>query len=269
MLEAEWHARSHSQFLTGLVLTPLLLQSWSPMLATFWNTVAWTLSCEVVLYAAFPWLIRLPWPKAPSRLVAILLGLWALGLVPHTLYIFLNPDHLAGPIDRYSYGFWLRLLKYTPLSYICTFLAGVTLGKLQAGLVLTTRQRTLVACASLVALAAFFTTAAAHVPYILMHGGLLLPLFAALTVGLSGQNAIASVFSTRPLMLLGRASYALFLLHFNFINMLRTYRVPERLHLAAYDPWVSYAATMVLAVSAMYLVEGPARKAILGQQPPA
>jgi peptidoglycan/LPS O-acetylase OafA/YrhL len=269
MLEAEWHARSHSQFLTGLVLTPLLLQSWSPMLATFWNTVAWTLSCEVVLYAAFPWLIRLPWPKAPSRLVAILLGLWALGLVPHTLYIFLNPDHLAGPIDRYSYGFWLRLLKYTPLSYICTFLAGVTLGKLQAGLVLTTRQRTLVACASLVALAAFFTTAAAHVPYILMHGGLLLPLFAALTVGLSGQNAIASVFSTRPLMLLGRASYALFLLHFNFINMLRTYRVPERLHLAAYDPWISYAATMVLAVSAMYLVEGPARKAILGQQPPA
>jgi peptidoglycan/LPS O-acetylase OafA/YrhL len=107
------------------------------------------------------------------------------------------------------------------------------------------------------------------VPYILMHGGLLLPLFAALTVGLSGQNAIASIFSTRPLMLLGRASYALFLLHFNFINMLRTYHVPERLHLGAYDPWISYAATLVLAVSAMYLVEGPARKAILGQRAPA
>jgi hypothetical protein len=45
--------------------------------------------------------------------------------------------------------------------------------------------------------------------------------------------------------------------------------VPERLHLAAYDPWISYAATLVLAVAAMYLVEGPARKAILGQRAPA
>ena len=39
--------------------------------------------------------------------------------------------------------------------------------------------------------------------------------------------------------------------------------VPERLHLAAYDPWISYAATLVLAIAAMYFVERPARKAIL------
>ena len=269
MLQSEWHAHTHGEFLAGLIMTPLLLQSWSPTLATFWNTVAWTLSCEAVLYAAFPWIIRLPWPKAPGRLIALLLGIWALGLVPHTIYLLLNPDHLAGPVDRYSYGFWLRLLKYTPISYIFTFLAGVALGKLQIGLVLTPRRRTLVAFASLAALAAFFFTAVARVPYVLMHGGLLVPLFAALTLGLSGQNAIASIFSTRPLMLLGQASYALFLLHFNFINMLRTYRVPERLHLAAYDPWISYAATLVLAVSAMYLVEKPARLAILGQRAPA
>ena len=46
MLQAEWHARTHADFFTGLVLTPLLLQGWSPQLATFWNTVAWTLSAE-------------------------------------------------------------------------------------------------------------------------------------------------------------------------------------------------------------------------------
>jgi peptidoglycan/LPS O-acetylase OafA/YrhL len=32
---------------------------------------------------------------------------------------------------------------------------------------------------------------------------------------------------------------------------------------AAYDPWISYAATLALAVAAMYFVERPARKAIL------
>ena len=56
MLAAEWHARSHGAVLAGAILTPLLLQGWSPPLATFWNTVAWTLSCEAALYFAFPWI---------------------------------------------------------------------------------------------------------------------------------------------------------------------------------------------------------------------
>ncbi len=263
MLAQEWHARSHGDFVTGTVLTPLMLQSWSPMLATFWNTVAWTLSCEAALYFAFPWLVKLPWPKHPGRLLAVALGLWVVGLVPHTIYILLNPDHLPGPADRYSSGFWIRMLKYTPMAYICTFLAGMALAKVHAGLGLTPRQRALIAGASLLALGVFFATAVAHVPYILMHGGLLVPLFGALTVGLSGHNIFAAAFAWKPIELLGQASYALFLLHFNFLNMLRDNHVPEHLHLAAYDPWISYAATLVLAVAAMYFVERPARKAIL------
>jgi peptidoglycan/LPS O-acetylase OafA/YrhL len=263
MLVAEWHARSHTQFVEGVILTPLLLQGWSPSLATFWNTVAWTLSAEAAFYAAFPWLIRLPWPKSPGRLIALLLGLWALGLVPHTLYLITNPDHLPGPANRYSSGAWIRTLKYTPLAYACTFLAGIVLGRLQACLSVTARQRAQLAGASLAALALFFAFAVNRVPYILMHGGFLVPLFAALVIGLSGRNIFAAAFSWKPIELLGQASYALFLLHFNFINMLRFYHVPQRLHLAAYDPWVSYAATLVLAIAAMNLVEKPARRALL------
>ncbi|HEX3570072.1 MAG TPA: acyltransferase [Acidobacteriaceae bacterium] len=263
MLVVEYHAHSVGQFWAGVVLTPLLLQGWSPLLATFWNTVAWTLSCEAALYLAFPWIVKLPWPKTPGRLAALLIGIWGLGLVPHTLYIIFNPDHLPGPADRYSYGFWLRALKYTPLAYVCTFLAGVTLAKLQSALRISARQRSTVAALSLIGIAIFFATAVEHVPYVLMHGGLLVPMFSALVIGLSGQNLFASAFSVRPLMLLGQASYALFLLHFNFINLLREYRIPERLHLAALDPWLSYAATLVLAIAAMYLVESPARKLIL------
>jgi peptidoglycan/LPS O-acetylase OafA/YrhL len=130
-------------------------------------------------------------------------------------------------------------------------------------LTLSALHRTLVAGASLLAIALFFAAGIRHVPYVLMHGGFLVPLFGALVVGLSGQNFFASMFSWKPIELLGQASYALFLLHFNFINLLRNNHVPERLHLAAYDPWVSYAATLVLAIAAMYLVERPARRAIL------
>jgi peptidoglycan/LPS O-acetylase OafA/YrhL len=96
-----------------------------------------------------------------------------------------------------------------------------------------------------------------------MHGGLLVPLFAALVVGLSGQNIFAAFFAWKPIELLGQASYALFLLHFNFINLIRQYHLPERLHVAAFDPWISYAATIVLAFAAMHFVEKPARKALL------
>jgi peptidoglycan/LPS O-acetylase OafA/YrhL len=266
MLGAEWHARSHGQFLEGVILSPLLLQGWNPQLATFWNTVAWTLSCEAAFYFAFPWLIRLPWPKSPTRLVALLLGVWAVGLIPHTLYLHFNPDHIAGPIDRYSSGTWLRALKYTPLAYLCTFLAGIALGKLQASLALEARHRAWIAGASLGAIALFFATSVDRVPYVLMHGGFMVPLFSALVIGLSGQNLFASVFAWKPIELLGQASYALFLLHFNFINLLRSHNVPERLHLAAYDPWVSYAATLVLAIAAMHFVEKPARKAILARR---
>ena len=263
MLIVEYHARSHGQFWAGVFLTPMLLQGWSPLLATFWNTVAWTLSCEAALYLAFPWIVKLPWPRSTNRLIALSLGIWCLGLVPHMLYMAFNPDRLPGPPDRYSYGFWLRALKYTPAAYVCTFLVGVALAKLHASLRLSNRQRTLIAGVSLLAIGIFFGVAVEHVPYILMHGGLLVPVFSTLVIGLSGQNIFARAFSVRPLMLLGQASYALFLLHFNFINLLRQYNVPQHLHVAALDPWISYAATLLLSIAAMYFVERPARRMIL------
>src|SRR5207302_7606622 len=149
MVQQEWHARSHAEFWQGIILTPFVLQGWSPSVATFWNTVAWTLTSECVLYAAFPWLTRLPWPSKPLRLVALLIGLWIVGLIPHSLYLYLNPDHIVGPVDRYSSTQLIRFLKYTPLPYVCTFLAGVALGKLQHALTITERQRFLLSAVSL------------------------------------------------------------------------------------------------------------------------
>jgi peptidoglycan/LPS O-acetylase OafA/YrhL len=269
MLLDEWAARSHAEFWQGLILTPILLQGWSPTLATFWNTVAWTLSCEVVLYIAFPWLIRAPWPKTPSRLVLLLLSLWAIGMIPHSLYLLLNPDHLTGPVTRYSSTQMIRFLKFTPLPYVCTFLVGVTLGKLQLSVPLSARQRLSLAAASLVALGIFFYGFASKTEYLLMHGGLLIPLFAALVLGLSGPHIITSCFAWRPLLLVGESSYCLYLIHFNLYELLHLYHVPERLHLAALDPWFSYAVLILVSLAVFRFFEQPARKAILRRFPPA
>jgi peptidoglycan/LPS O-acetylase OafA/YrhL len=98
-----------------------------------------------------------------------------------------------------------------------------------------------------------------------MHGGFLVPLFSLLTLGLAGANPISYLFSIRPLVLLGEATFALYLLHFNVYMLLHSYHVPERLHLAAFDPWLSYLLLLVLAYAAFRLVEMPARKAILNR----
>jgi peptidoglycan/LPS O-acetylase OafA/YrhL len=265
MLQDEWHARSHAEFWQGIILTPFVLQGWSPSVATFWNTVAWTLTSECVLYLAFPWLIRLPWPKKPTQLVLLLITMWIIGLIPHSLYLYLNPDHIVGPVDRYSSTQLIRFLKYTPLPYICTFLSGVTLGKLQHALVLTRRQRFILSAASLFLVAIFFYTLVLHTPYLLMHGGLMTPVFAALVLGLSGPHPISAVFAWRPLLLIGESSYCLYLLHFNVFQLLHTNQVLERLHLAALDPWLSYVILILLALAVFRFVEIPARKAILNR----
>jgi len=263
MVQDEWQARSHAEFWRGILLTPFVLQGWSPSVATFWNTVAWTLTSECVLYAAFPWLIRLPWPKKPLQLVSLLIALWIIGLIPHSLYLYLNPDHIVGPVDRYSSTQLIRFLKYTPLPYVCTFLTGVILGKLQHALTLTPRQRFILSAASLAAVGLFFYTLVGRTPYLLMHGGLMTPVFAALVLGLSGPHPISALFSWRPLLLIGESSYCLYLLHFNVFQLLHTYRVPERLHLVALDPWLSYAILIVFALAVFHFVEVPARRAIL------
>jgi peptidoglycan/LPS O-acetylase OafA/YrhL len=268
MLQAEWHVRSHAEFVQGFVLTPLLLQGWNPSLATFWNTVGWTLSCELLLYGAFPWIIRTwelraPTLNTPLRLVGLFFALWMVGLIPHSLYILFNPDHLGEPANRYTYGLWLRALKYSPPSYICMFLAGITLGKLQLQLKITARQRFAIATVGLILIGIFFYTSVSRVPYVLLHGGLLIPLFATLTIGLSGDHPLSSVFAWRPLLLVGETTFCVYMLHFNVINLFNNLHVWSRVHLGAFDPWISYAAVLILAAAAHHLVEKPVRRIIL------
>src|ERR1700722_1042795 len=200
MIVAEWHVRSHAQFFEGMLLTPLLLQSLLPKLATFSNTVAWALSCEAIFYLTFPWLMRLRWPRSAGKLIAILLALWLVGIVPHMLYLHFDPDHLGHIADRYSGGFWLATLKYTPLPFFCTFIAGIALGHLHHTLHLTQRMRTIIGVAGFAVAWIFIYNFAAQTPYVLIVGGIITPLFMAMTLGLAGPGPLASVFSVRPLM---------------------------------------------------------------------
>jgi peptidoglycan/LPS O-acetylase OafA/YrhL len=263
MLRMEWLARPHAEFWRGALLTPFLLQGWSPSLATFWNTVAWTLATEAMLYLAFPHIIRMKWwPREPKQLLWLFGAFWLWEMVLPGLYIWANPDGLHN-IDRYSSGYWLRALKYTPLPFLPIFLAGITLGRLHAVTDMGDRAKMWIALTSMVTVTLIFYFAVPHLPYVLLHGGLITPVFAMMVFGLTGTHWITRALSWGPIAGFGRASLCLYLLHFNTWIVLHQFHIPERLRMQQYDPWFSYAVMMTFAYTAFRLVEKPAQSFLL------
>jgi peptidoglycan/LPS O-acetylase OafA/YrhL len=265
MLHAEWTMRSVAEFLRGAILTPFLLQGWSPTLATFWNTVAWTLATEAMLYLAFPYIIRMKWwPRSAGKLALLFVGFWIWELILPTIYLLLNPDGLHN-IDRYSSGYWLRALKYTPLPFLPIFLAGIALGRFHAVVALSDNVKLGLTLISGLGILGAFYFLVPHVPYVMLHGGLLTPVFAMLVLGLTGVHWISRVLGWGPIAGFGRASLCLYLLHFNTWITLHEHHIPERLGVGALDPWISYVFILCLAYAAYRFVEHPAQKFLLAR----
>lgn len=258
MLMLEYHARSLPMFVTGVVLTPLLLQGWIPTLATFWNTPAWTMSTEAFFILIFPWLIRWPMPRQWKKLTLMLLACWVVGMIPPALYTWLHPDGDLHP-GRYTGGFWMQTLKYTPLPHLASFLFGVVLAAVNKRIPADSKVRFLLGILGFAGLYLVLYNAS-HLPYAMLHDGLLMPLFGALVLGLAGTNPLAGFFSFRGFVLVGEASYCLYLLHFNMWTLLHESGLLERTGLIRFDPWVSYLLLVLGALAALHFIEHPAAR---------
>ena len=258
MVPVEYHAHTHAMFWSGMALSPLLLQGWVPEIATFLNTPAWTMSAESAYYLGFPWLANWKKPARVRPYLAKMAVVWGLGLIPGTLYIVFNPDGIAHP-DRWSYGPWLQVLKYTPLPHLASFVFGVMLANLDELVGRTSRLRLILGVFGFAATFGILSLGG-RVPYAILHDGLLMPLFGCIILGLAGNNPLAYAMGWRPLVFVGEASYFLYLLHFNLWNLIHDSHVLERTGLIRFDPWISYVLLIGLAVLALYLVEKPAQR---------
>jgi len=255
LLATEYRTHSHAMFWTGVVLTPLLLQGWIPAIATFLNTPAWTMSAEAFYYAIFPWLAKWKRPERIGPYLVKMAGVWVLGLVPGTLYILFNPDGIAQP-DRFSYGIWLWALKYTPYCHLASFVFGVMLANLDQMISRTNRLRLWLGIFGFGGIYGLLSMGAA-IPYAIIHDGLLMPLFGCIVLGLAGENLLSHALGIKPLVFVGEASYCLYLLHFNLWNMIHDSHLLDALHLTRFDPWISYALLIGLAIFALHFIEKP------------
>ncbi len=257
ILRLEWTHRSHKDFFLGLSLTTIMQQGWSPRLATFWNTPAWTLSCEVAFYLMFPLLLTVKWPRKIRSLLLLLAGLWLLSLVPPSIYMWLRPDGLA-PINRMSNTYWLRAVKLTPLPHLPTFAFGIVLSHLNDRLKLSDRTRFWLALGGLSAVTTVLMQGQ-KAPFLFMHNGLISPLFAIVILGLAGRHAITRFLRFPLFVAIGEASYCLYILHFNLWRWIHVSGLLVRLHLVRFDPWISYFMLEVTAFAAYRLIERPSR----------
>jgi peptidoglycan/LPS O-acetylase OafA/YrhL len=261
MLTLEVQAHTRFDFGLGLILTPLLLQGWHPLLTNFWNTPAWTMSTEAFFYLLFPWLITRRRPRQARTILLILFGVWLSSLVLPALYMHFNPDGDAHP-DRYSVGIWMRALKFMPLQHLPSFLFGMALGFLNEKIRPESRKRLVIGLVAFTALYLLLCVGD-RLPYVMMHDGLLMPLFAGVILCLAGRNRIAWFFGLLPFIAIGEASYCLYLLHFNLWTMLHDSHLLEKSGLIVFDPWISYLLLIVAALLTKRLIERPGRSWIM------
>jgi peptidoglycan/LPS O-acetylase OafA/YrhL len=266
MLAQEVHAHTRLDFGLGVILTPLLLQGWHPSLSTFWNTPAWTMSTEAFFYLLFPWLITRRRPRQTRTMLLILVAVWLCGLILPGLYMYFNPDGDLHP-DRYSVGIWMRALKFMPLQHLFSFLFGMTLGFLNEKIRPESRKRLALGIFAFAALYLLLCVGD-HLPYAMMHDGLLMPLFAGVVLCLAGRNPIARFFGLLPFIAIGEASYCLYLLHFNLWTLLHDSHLLEKSGLIVFDPWISYLLLIIAALLTKRLIERPGRNWIIRRLEP-
>jgi peptidoglycan/LPS O-acetylase OafA/YrhL len=192
-----------------------LTQAYFPSLAMAWNPPAWSLSAEALFYALFP--ICAPRLVACRRSTAVSVAItsYVLCLIVPLAYLRLTPDAPVEPTHS-SQAFWLNILRYSPVVRLPEFVIGIVLGRWYLHLGDGARRLRGAAIASLGATAAlgFVLAEAPRIPYPILHNGLLAPVFALLIASLApGRGPVAALLATRPLVALGEASYALYVLH--------------------------------------------------------
>jgi peptidoglycan/LPS O-acetylase OafA/YrhL len=200
----------------GAFAVLVLLQAHVPSLAMAWNPPAWSLSDEAFFYALFPAMVGRLVRSRRSVAAGVGLACFAASLLAPLVYLGLALDGPASAnVTSDSHGFWLNALRYEPIVRLPEFVVGVVLGRLYLDDEVRRRcdaHAALGAAASVVAIAAVLACSSA-IPYPLLHNGLLAPLYALLIVALAaGRGPLASVLASRPLVSLGEASYALYII---------------------------------------------------------
>ncbi|MDB5877427.1 MAG: acyltransferase 3 [Variovorax sp.] len=250
----------------------LLIHAWVPVSGYFfsYNAVSWSISTELFFYLAFPWLVR-DWDRTRLYKSVLVVGV-SLGLVLTATLVGAPVVDFQKPLTISSNG----IVYISPLVRVTEFLIGIWTAKaflriaahpFSGSFFWTTMEALtlgLVYLVGSVCLAVIRSSEDldAWQIYVGASGGALA--FAICIAVLAiGRGHISKILAFKPLVVLGQASFALYMTHQVFINFIfvnkATYfsRVPDTLLFVCYWLWC-----VGISIAIYFCVEQPSRNCI-------
>ena len=260
---------------TFLYLT--LTQAWFPNMHSFGNFPTWTLSCEVFFYALLV-IMLIPLQRfisgSPGRAALFITGCFFFGLIAPTIFYFNYGDPPAAAFDDVRNAGLISAsndVKIFVIWHLAEFFAGVALC-----IGVRSRLESLAKYAWLLIMLGALQIASCFLfPIIFSQGTYCLPGFVLLILGFA-VLPFPDLKTASPLkkwlgstaILLGNASYSVYLFHVPFIaylGMIGRHALPI-LPKGEAGVWTLYAETTVLAtafgLAVFYLYEQPCRERV-------
>ena len=296
LLDTPWHLLERAQagqlaaeaptFAASWLLNLIGLQAWVPAVpyAMFWNTPAWSVAAEFFFYASFPWVCCTVARhcRSPGRLVAALMGTVLAGALLYAAVICaMNYAWQVAPQTQYL------VIVYNPLLRYSEFLAGCLAGhwfllarsgagssrhRLGASLLHTEPGRNTVIGLCLLAITARIAMPGYAGPSSLLwvldgavkYGAFIVPFVGLILAVASGRTWLSPLLEQPWMVLLGEASYSLYIVHWSVVTVL---------HLKLLGPWgtplvhaAALMGTVLMSVACYRFVEVPWRSRLRGNR---
>jgi peptidoglycan/LPS O-acetylase OafA/YrhL len=235
-----------------------------------WNHPAWSLSVEALFYLSFPFIGLRLCQISRRSLVLLMVALWPLTLIAWAVLAGVHPDGLDNwaATGEPPNSLWVMGFKFHPLLHLPQFVFGVALGRLYLTRPSTTAKPSAwvgyrLYLPALLILGVILALSDS-IPCLLLHNGVLMPLFGLLIFGFAtGNDGFIRLLSTPIILLLGEASYALYILHVPVMAYFRYFLGPPG-GWAYREVTVVFYAVLVIGLSVVVFLwfEVPARAAI-------
>jgi len=253
--------------LNGLIRTcvallgeSMLLQSWLTIFSQI-NGPSWSLSAEAFFYLLFPFVTVWIWRCKRGTAAGLFFLFWVCAMTTPYLVTLHHPNlFVEVPTSVLQHN-----IELMPIFRMFEFFAGIAICTFQQSAIanLSSSQSSRIGWMALIAAGILFFTAiqyANSIPLLVMSDGFLLPVYGLTILGLVNiRGWLQRLFSHHLFVLLGEASYAVYLLHgplFNYVASVHNMDSPGM--------WVAYIGLIIgLSLVSFVWLERPARKKIL------
>jgi peptidoglycan/LPS O-acetylase OafA/YrhL len=188
-----------------LLLQIFVIQAWVPGSVSRLNFPGWSLSVEALFYAVFPILFNSFYKKISLKLTVIfVVSIWLTTQIILN-YLLLSPLY-KGPLSRSH-----EALFYFPLMHINEFMIGNITGFIYFRLIKKQRNLDL----PIIVLFVIMLSLLSFNAIVSLHDGLMAIFFAPIILLMSlNTGKITSTYSNKYLILLGEASYGMYILQY-------------------------------------------------------